>query len=209
MDLWGVPAMDDVTIYGMVYPNTQLTSVAPGPFALLWILLAFGLSPRRVSPLWYAYFVSLCIATPLLHALFTLHNLLGFTSLVQALGLDHWLALSTLELLLLGAGLWRFTRSWKVFAAFCAASAAFWVPWEFVWASNAATGNWPLPWNWSVGAWHAACTAALLVWAIHARRLARRWWICKACGYDLRGCNADRCPECGAPFATGTLPEPG
>lgn len=46
--------------------------------------------------------------------------------------------------------------------------------------------------------WHPALLALLLWWSVRARR---RWpppWACRFCGYDLRGCESELCPECGA-----------
>jgi len=48
----------------------------------------------------------------------------------------------------------------------------------------------------------AGCSLALLwhVWRFTLRARERRWrrqGRCIACSYDLRGCHADRCPECG------------
>jgi hypothetical protein len=199
MDRWGVPAMFDFTIYWFVYPWMQLTRVGAGPFALVWVLLAFGIYPRRVSPLTYAYFVTLCLAAPLLHAQLSERNLLGVTYLIQALRLPEWAAITALELLLLAGGLWWLTRSWKVLAVFTAASTVFWVPQDFLWAANLSNGLWLRPW--ATGAWHATCATTLLVWAIKERRHIPPWWICQSCGYDLRGCNAELCPECGTPHA--------
>jgi len=199
MDRWGVPAMFDFTIYWFVYPWMQLTRVGAGPFALVWVLLALGIYPRRVSPLTYAYFVTLCLAAPLLHAQLSDRNLFGVTYLLQALRLPEWAAITALELLLFAGGLWWLTRSWKVLAVFTAASTVFWVPQDFLWAANLSKGLWLRPW--ATGAWHATCATTLLVWAIKERRHIPPWWICQSCGYDLRGCNAELCPECGTPHA--------
>lgn len=49
---------------------------------------------------------------------------------------------------------------------------------------------------WSVPAWFALVKPYVLI--------TREPWQCRRCGYDLRGCGASVCPECGAP-----TPSPG
>lgn len=44
----------------------------------------------------------------------------------------------------------------------------------------------------------ATHTAVILAWACAARPCGWEWlYSCRGCGYDLRGIEADRCPECG------------
>jgi predicted amidophosphoribosyltransferase len=49
----------------------------------------------------------------------------------------------------------------------------------------------------------AGTTCSLMAVRIHLRRLlaARRQGICRNCGYNLKGLQELRCPECGEPFA--------
>ncbi len=55
--------------------------------------------------------------------------------------------------------------------------------------------------------YYPAVLAASLYWGITARRASVPPWTCQACRYDLRGCLADLCPECGLPRAPD-IPEP-
>ncbi len=195
MDRWGVPVMYDITVYWMVYPWLIIKGIIPSPYVLMWLLLAFGVYPHRVPRLWCYYLVLLCLAAPLFNAQLTLHNWFDFALIVQMVGFDEWIALEAIQLLLLAGGLWMFTRSWRVFAVIAGATVLFRVPWEFIWSRNIITVFWL--WPWSVTAWHITCATTLFMWALRQRRLAGRWWTCRVCGYDLRGCPADLCPECG------------
>ena len=55
--------------------------------------------------------------------------------------------------------------------------------------------------------YYPAILAASLYWGIAARRACVPPWACRSCHYDLRGCSADLCPECGTP-RDRDIPEP-
>ena len=54
---------------------------------------------------------------------------------------------------------------------------------------------------WVGWAFNPAILAASLYWGIAARKAWKPEWVCQSCGYDLRGCAADLCPECGTTCA--------
>lgn len=195
VDRWGPQAMYGFTVYLVVYPWRVSTGIIPGPCVLLWLMLALGVYPRRVPLLWCCYFTALCLGAPMLSGNCVIRDWLGFRSMVDSIGLNRWTAYEAFQLMLLEGRLWMCTRSRRVIAVFTGAILVFRVPWEVFGGNTLIDAHWL--WPWSVLAWHLACAAALFEWALHQRRLAKQWWVCRVCLYDLRGCPTTICPECG------------
>lgn len=199
IDRWQWNGLAEFTAWGLVYPWMHLRGIAPGPFALMWVLLAFGLSPRPVPPHWAALLTLLCLLTPFLHYLIAVRNLLGINAILQTVHLGGPTSLNAIELLALAAALWRFTGSRRVGIAIALLSALCLVPWEIAWTRNLGAWDWTPLWDATVALWHTGCAATVTAWGLAERRRFRRPSICRTCGYDLTGCNDGPCPECGTP----------
>lgn len=102
----------------------------------------------------------------------------------------HWIpfiVITVFAIALLATGSYWSNRYWKDWGLVAFVSIwSFFVP----------------PITWFTDHWHRQALRRL----IRLEMLDRGYAICVDCGYDLRGQQEPRCPECGAQFP-GTLPE--
>jgi hypothetical protein len=81
---------------------------------------------------------------------------------------------------------WCMVGSWLVWLGLLMTSMAFHLHWLLISLPIAAVLIWPMLIVLSIVAMRRN---AELVWGLHG--------LCKRCGYDLRGNDSGRCPECG------------
>lgn len=209
IDVWGWPGL--VRFVTAVLPAHHFAVQAPefSPVSLAYVLAAMQVYPRRLGWWWYVAVVAAAVGAPLL-GWATPRWWLAWGSALGSPGFlctAKWLGAAAV----LGL-LWAMTGRLWTGVALCAVmgtsiAMSGWL------LQNRALGpvelwvaQWPAP-----IVWHLALGGVLLGWAVRERRATRPPWECPACGYDLRGCGAAICPECGAcsaPLIRGGVSSP-
>ncbi len=196
---WGVQAW----FAGELLPSLRFGAElgAAGPITLCWMLAALHVSPARGRGMGYGALAVLCAALPwcwwkvsgeMMTAKFSFGGLLPTAPWVNgALAINAVLS----YLPVLGI-VWGTTRSWRLALSMLGAAAVLITPMGHV-RFTRLTGEQSLAY---VAAVNLVLCSMMVWWGVRARRRARPAYLCRGCGYDLRGIVATVCPECGKPL---------
>jgi hypothetical protein len=114
--------------------------------------------------------------------------------------ITQWIVMNLFTCLLL----WVITGSRRVLIVSVGASLVVGLYMFMLYRPNMAIFPNPGPLDAALGPlWQLAVSAGLIWWSVDARLHAFAAGHCPACGYDLRGANHSRCPECASPTGPG------
>lgn len=209
LECFGLDALFNFTNYGIVH-TALVAGIWPpeprfGPIALMIVLVALQVHPRRVGAIRLALVYALGVLGPALLFWFMARPLRGWLVSTPA-GSPGMLEIGGIAYLALASTvLWLAVRSWRV-ALLCLACLGLPVVVECIGLLAEfgdlplSLANWSLTLRPSMGAvMHLSLAAVLWTWAIHARLQVLPPHVCHTCGYDLRGSPSTPCPECGTP----------
>ncbi len=192
------------TVLGPLYHNWVALEVAGlGWWGLLYVPVALQIHPRR-SRWWSAPLVvwAAVRAEVYTHALIRPGAALSGMLLAASGGLLTRDSAALLLCCLVDVALLiAITRSWFVLTALVAGTAIAIAADQWFTIRPAPVSEWVF--RMPAYVWHALAAGSLLAWAIRARRREPRPGFCSGCGYDLRGLEQRRCPECGGPAQPG------
>lgn len=194
----GLSVLDSLVQRFFVPYAVGLRGALPGPACLLYVLPAMHLAPVRWRWWHWCAMLAVTLASPYYSwaLVVRLQRSMGATQGVWWAVIDS----VVFDGLFVALG-WALTRSRRVVSgltmvSLLGACASVLLEWKF--STGALAGKDPFPFL--AGAWHIGNALVLLSWARRERlAYAPVPGKCAACGYDISGTRAPRCPECGLP----------
>lgn len=204
---WGVQAWFAGELLPALRFGAELR--AAGPITLCWMLLALHVAPIRGRGATYAALALLCSALPwcwwkacaaMMAAKYTFGGMLPTAPWVNGVFAMN----AVLSYLPVIGVVWAATKSWRLTLAMIAAALVLIMPTGHMRFTQLSFG-WMVAYT--IGVNGVLCSM-LAAWGWRARRKAWPEYVCRGCGYDLRGIGSGVCPECGRAISApaGTCP---
>lgn len=175
---------------------------AAGPITLCWMLLALHVAPIRRRGATYVALALLCAALPwcwwkacaaMMAAKFTFGGVLPTAPWVNGVFAMN----AVLSYLPVIGVVWAATKSWRLALAMMAAALVLIMPTGHI-RFTQLSFEWMIAYTSGV---NGVLCSMMVWWGVRARRRTRPDYVCRGCGYDLRGIVAKVCPECGKPLS--------